>query len=427
MGKTEKVLYFDCFSGISGDMSLAAFVDLGLPEEHLRSELEKLGLPGWRLQFTPGAKHGIGGTRADVDLLAVPLENAPPSLSPRGSGTAHRAYRDIRNLIEKSILPKGTKDRALSIFSLLAGAEAKVHGTEPDEVVFHEVGAVDSIVDIVGAAICLEYFAPDRILCSSVELGGGFARCAHGLIPVPAPAVAELLQGVPVKSGAAPFETTTPTGAAILASCVDEFTDDRRFAIVRTAYGVGHRDMEIPNLLRLFLGEAPAPEFRALDPIPGSAAEPSLPSAPGIVIECNIDDMSPELHGFLFDRLLGAGAQDVWLTPIVMKKSRPAITLSVLCAPELEASLAGLIFRETTTLGYRRYAVEKIALERRISILRSGLGDLRVKTASLDGKPLKSKPEYEDLCRIAGETGLPLREVQERVLREMGAGTEAAR
>lgn len=414
MSAMEKVLYFDCFSGICGDMTLAALVDLGVPEDHLVSELAKLGLAGWRLRFSPGSKMGISGTRADVDILPVPVAPALRAMGPKAEIHRHRAYRDIRKMIEGSRLPEGTRNRAAAIFERLARAEAKVHGSVVEDVAFHEVGAVDSIVDIVGAAIGIEYLAPDRVLCSRVELGGGFVKCQHGLIPVPAPAVVELLAGVPVKSGAVPFETTTPTGAAILAACVDEFTDDKRFAISRTAYGVGHRDTEIPNLLRLFAGE------RA---VAGAAeAEAGLPApVPGVVIECNIDDMSPELHGYLFEKLLGAGADDVWLTPIVMKKSRPAVALSVLCAPDAEARIAGLIVTETSTFGFRRRLIDKVALERLVQTVDTSLGSLRVKTACLDGRPLKSKPEYEDLKRIAMERGLPLREVQERVLLEIGS------
>jgi uncharacterized protein (TIGR00299 family) protein len=415
MAATEKILYFDCFSGISGDMTLAALADLGVPEEHFNAALGKLGLPGWKLRLSPGSKNGICGTRADVDVLPIPLKPGRLAMNPKAERHDHRAYRDIKAMIEGSGLPAGTKDLALSIFGRLAEAEAKVHGTEVEDVGFHEVGAVDSIVDIVGAAIGLEYLAPDRVLCSRVELGGGFVKCQHGLIPVPAPAVVELLKGVPVKSGAVQMETTTPTGAAILAARVDEFTDDKRFAIRKTAYGIGHRDAEIPNVLRLIMGErAPKGADAAGDPLP--------PSTRGIVIECNIDDMSPELHGYLFERLLEAGADDVWLTPIVMKKSRPALTLSVLCAPEAEARLALLVVRETSTFGFRRYPVDKTALERTVETVRTSLGPVRVKTASLGGAPLKAKPEYEDLRRIAGETGRALREVQERVLRDIGPG-----
>ena len=305
---TEKILYFDCFSGICGDMTLAALVDLGVPEDHLKEELAKLGLPGWRLRFTPGSKHGISGIKADVDLLPVPVKSSKVAIRKDAATHDHRAYRDIRKMIEDSGLPLGTKDRAFSIFKKLAEAEAKVHGTSVEAVLFHEVGAVDSIVDIVGAAIGLEYLAPDRILCSRVELGGGFVKCQHGLIPVPAPAVVELLEGVPVKSGAVQVETTTPTGAAILAACVDEFTDDKRFSILKTAYGIGHRDTDIPNLLRLFTGERIiGREGETQGQSSAQDLRPRLPASRGIVLECNIDDMSPELHGYLFERFFDAG------------------------------------------------------------------------------------------------------------------------
>ena len=246
---TEKILYFDCFSGICGDMTLAALVDLGVPEEHLRAELGKFGLPGWRLRFSQAPRRASAGP-GPTSISCLPAK--PNPLAPRLNAAAHdhRAYRDIKAMIEGSGLAPGTKGRALAIFGKLAEAEAKVHGTASRRYSFHEVGAVDSIVDIVGAATGLEYLAPDRILCSRIELGGGFVKCQHGLIPVPAPAVVEILKGVPVKSGAVQMETTTPTGAAILAACVDEFTDDRRFTILKTAYGSRasrHRYTEPPQ------------------------------------------------------------------------------------------------------------------------------------------------------------------------------------
>jgi uncharacterized protein (TIGR00299 family) protein len=264
MAATERILYFDCFSGICGDMTLAALVDLGVPEDFLKVELAKLGLPGWRLRFTPGSKNGIRGTQADVDLLPTPVKAGLHGLrigvaSPAASH-AHSSYRDIKAMIEGSDISDSIKSRALAIFGKLAEAEAKVHGSSVEDVRFHEVGAVDSIVDIVGAAVCLDYLKPDRVLCSRVELGGGFVKCQHGLIPVPAPAVVELLRGVPVKGGAVQMETTTPTGAAFLAASVDEYTDDIRFEITRTAYGLGHRDYEIPDVLRVVFAERAAPK-----------------------------------------------------------------------------------------------------------------------------------------------------------------------
>jgi hypothetical protein len=418
MSQAERILYFDCFSGICGDMTLAALVDLGVPEEHLRSELGKLGLAGWRLRFSPSSKNGIGGMRADVDLLPTPLKGGS-LLAPRAAGGAeapragaheHRAYRDIKAMIEGSSLPGSTKARALAIFGKLAAAEAKVHGTSVEEVGFHEVGAVDSIVDIVGAAICLDYLRPDRVLSSSVELGGGFVKCQHGIIPVPAPAVVELLKGVPVKSGAVMMETTTPTGAAILAASVDEFTDDKRFRITRTAYGVGHRDTEIPNLLRAMLGERDAAAGTA---IPDGAAG-------GVLLECNVDDMSPELHGALFERLFAAGADDVWITPILMKKNRSAVSISAMCGPDKERAVAEAMLRETTTFGLRSSRFLKTSLERELRTVKTSLGELRVKTGYLGGAALKSKPEYEDVKRIADERGMSLPAAYEAVRKEIG-------
>lgn len=409
----ERVLYYDCFAGICGDMNLGAMVDLGVPAEHIEAELAKLGLGGYRLRFSPGAKNGIHGTRADVDLHLTERKEGRVSLAPPkapgdksgGAGHGHRSFAEIRGLIARSSLSDSVKAKALAIFGKLAEAEGAIHGEAVDAVQFHEVGDVDSIVDIVGAAICLDYLKPDRVLASSVELGGGFVNCRHGLIPVPAPAVTRILYGAPVKSGAASCETTTPTGAAILAATVDEFTDDKRFVIERTAYGVGHSDMAIPNLLRVFLGR------REVGGGSGTAA----------LLECNIDDMSPELHGHLFDLLFEAGASDVWITPIVMKKSRSAITLSVLCPPEREDELSRLLFRESTSIGLRRSTVGKLALEREQRSLVTSLGTVGVKTAYLDGVAVRRKPEYEDLRRIAREKGMSFLEVQAVVSREMGA------
>jgi pyridinium-3,5-bisthiocarboxylic acid mononucleotide nickel chelatase len=424
MAKTEKVLYFDCFAGICGDMTLAALVDLGVPEDHLRSELEKLALPGWNLRFARDSRKGIGGTRADVDLLPTPrpatqraatqraaraLSLAPPP-SAKAAAHEHRAWSEIRAMIEGSGLGPGTKARAVAIFGKLAVAEAKVHGSEVESVAFHEVGAVDSIVDIVGAAICLEYLKPDRVLCGRIELGGGFVKCQHGLMPVPAPAVAELLKGAPVKSGAVQKETTTPTGAAILMASVDEFTESMRFRITRVGYGIGHRDDELPNVLRVVLGEAEAG---------GAAGAGGGDGADGVLLECNIDDMSPEAHGHVLERLFASGADDVWLAPIVMKKNRAAVALSAICALDKEEALAEAILRETTTFGLRRSYYRKTALERRSSAVSTSLGEVRVKTGFLGGHAIKSKAEYEDLRRIADERGMSVMAVRDALKKEL--------
>jgi pyridinium-3,5-bisthiocarboxylic acid mononucleotide nickel chelatase len=456
----ERILYYDCSAGISGDMHLGAMVDLGVPPEHLETELRKLGVAGWRLRFARDSRKGIGGTRADVLLEGEPEPAAGPSsvghggdvasspegqvgalayrpvaktpapLVPGHAPHAHRTHRDIVALIERSALADGVKRRALAIFARLAEAEAKVHGVPVADVAFHEVGAVDSIVDIVAAAIALEWLKPDRILVSTVELGGGFVHCAHGRLPVPAPATAELLRGAPTRLGTVPFEATTPTGAAILASSATEFTDKTDFTIERIGYGIGHKDGPVPNLLRVFLGSAPVASrgeagiprenagASAVSASPESAAA-LAPRQAAVVLECNIDDMTGEAAGYVLGKLLAAGASDAWLTPIVMKKSRPALTFSVLCPPEKEAALAELILRETTTFGLRRREVGKYALERTVEEIATPLGAVRVKTGWLDGRRLKSKPEHDDLRRLAEANALPLREVERIVLGEL--------
>lgn len=387
----DTILYYDCFAGISGDMNLAAMLDLGVPEAHVRAELAKLALPGYELRVSHDARNGITGTRVDVHVEEPPL------------GPHHRAWREIRRLIEESALSRPVKACAMDIFRRLAEVEATVHGTSPDDVHFHEVGAVDSIVDIVGAAICLEYLKPDRVIASSVELGGGFVTSEHGTLPVPAPATALLLTGVPTRSGAVPFEMTTPTGAAILAHGVSSFSDDKRFVTRRVGYGIGHRNTNIPNVLRLFLAETS-----------------NLPSGEARLVECNIDDMSPEISTHLFDLLFEAGASDVFFTPIVMKKSRPAVTLSVLCPPDVEALVVDLVLRETTTFGLRSTTVSKTAIDREERTVRTDLGDVRVKVGKVAGRMLKTKPEFEDCRRIARERGMPLRVVLEIVQRAIG-------
>ena len=461
----QRILYFDCFSGISGDMTLGALADLGVPPEHTVRELEKLGVEGWTLRFEKGAKMGIQGTRAEVLLSgsgALPGHEGHEGHEDHNhdhdhdhdheheghnheghehshadhdhdhehgghEGHAHNSYAEIRGLIGDSALPAGTRNRAFAIFARLADAESRVHGVPIEEVHFHEVGALDSIIDIVGAAIGLEYLAPDLVLASSVELGGGFVRCEHGLFPVPAPAVVNLLEGVPVKTGAVPFETTTPTGAAILMATAAHFGDRADFCIERSAYGIGQRDTAIPNVLRLYLGKdsprAGSAERAAGDTAAGAGTETagtgafsaSCAGSEGVVLECNVDDMTAEQQGYLFERFLAAGAQDFWLTPIVMKKGRPAITVSLLCSPEKEAELSRLLLSETSSFGFRRYSVGKCALERRLELVGTSLGPVHIKSAFLDGKELKYKLEYEDIRQAALRSGLPLRLVQQRL------------
>jgi hypothetical protein len=392
---SRKILYYDCFAGISGDMNLAAMLDLGVPLDHLKSELRKIHLHGYEIKTSADARKGISGTKVDIVIDEHTRDD-------HRHHHEHRTFASIKTMIDESSLADSVKKLSKEMFLILAEAEGKVHGTPAENVSFHEVGAVDSIVDIVGAAVCLEYLKPDIIICSTIELGGGFVRCQHGLLPVPAPATALVLTGIPVKSDAVPFEMTTPTGAAIIAVCADEFTDRKDFTINKIGYGVGHRDTEIPNLLRIFLAEKEE-----------TAEEGDC------IIECNLDDMNPEIYGHISDILFAAGAADVYFTPIIMKKSRPAVKISVLCHVSHEKNLSDILLRETTTFGLRRISVKKTALERRIETIGTSLGNVRVKSAVHDGRVIKSKPEYEDCRAIAIEKGLPLTDVYRIIQKEL--------
>jgi hypothetical protein len=320
----------------------------------------------------------------------------------------HHSYHQIKELIKNSDIQGKVKDTSLKIFSKIAEAESKIHSRPIDDIHFHEVGAIDSIIDIVGAAICIHYLNVDEIICSTVELGGGSVKCAHGVYPVPAPATAEIVKNIPVHLGKVDYEATTPTGAAILAACVDRFTDNAGITINKTGYGIGSKDATIPNVLRVFLG---------------SKISVNTVTTPSFIIECNIDDMNPEFYDYIIDSLFAAGAKDVFITPIIMKKSRPAVKLSVLCTSETENRVNEVLFRETSTLGVRRYEVAKTMLERKMEKVSTRFGDVNVKLAFYQGACIKSKPEYEDCIKIAKENGIPVsqiyREVDEALTKKM--------
>jgi hypothetical protein len=392
------VLYYDCFSGISGDMHLGAMIDLGVDPKFLIDQLGRLDLSGYELKITRDQRKGITGTKVDVVLDEHPHGH-------HHDHHHHRNLEDISRIIDDSDLSKAVKGRSIRMFRKLAEAEGKIHNKPIREVHFHEVGAIDSIVDIVGAAICIESIAPDMIMSSAVELGGGFVKCEHGTFPVPAPATAEILAGVPVKSGAAPFETTTPTGALILACNADKFGPMQDLRISKTAYGIGNRNMDIPNVLRIYLAESTG------------HAESSPETRKALVMECNIDDMNPEMYGYVMDILFGLGADDVFITPIMMKKARPASKLSVLCSPDKKQIMTETLLTHTTSLGVRSYEVDKTMLEREFSKIKTKYGEVTMKTAIYRGKQLKSKPEYEDCIRLAREHEIPVQKIYEEISR----------
>lgn len=399
-----KVLYYDCFCGISGDMNLGALLDLGVDEVHLRRELSKLNLDfEYELQVKKDNKNGISGTRVDVVLKNAVYDHHHGTQDMESDHDhihhPHRNLKDIESIIINSRLSDRVKKISLAIFMKVAEAEAKVHGKSLYEVHFHEVGAVDSIIDIVGAAVCLDYLKVDKIMASSVQLGGGFVKCAHGIIPIPAPATVEILKNIPVRSGVVPFETTTPTGAAILAVNVGAFTEHMDFSVENVGYGIGHRQLEIPNVLRVYLGDEDRNDMKEAQ----------------YILETNIDDMNPELYGYIEEKLVAQGALDVFKTAISMKKGRVATKLSVLADGKDEKNVLDVIFRETTSIGVRKYKVEKIMLQRDFVKISTPYGNVTVKNAYYQGKKVKYKPEYEDCKRIASEKNIPIARVYQEV------------
>ena len=404
-----KILYYDCFAGISGDMNLGAMIDLGVEAGYLEKELAGLPVHGYELRVEQDIRKGISGTRVQV-IIDDQHQHLHPDDHKHDHGHGHhhhphRSFGEIRQMILSSTLREKVKDISIAIFTKVAEAEAKVHNKSVDEVHFHEVGAIDSIVDIVGAAICIDRLSPDAIHCSTVELGGGKVHCAHGIYPVPAPATAEIVKNIPVRMGSVDYEATTPTGAAILAACVNSFSDTFDFTILKTGYGIGTRDTVIPNVLRVYLCE--------------TSRENDMETIPSYIVECNIDDMNPEFYDYIIDSLFSAGAKDVFITPIIMKKSRPAVKLSVLCTPEAENRVNEVLFRETSTIGVRKFAIDKTMLDRKIEHIDTRFGEVRVKSAFYQGVCIKSKPEYDDCIKIAREKGIPISQVYREVEKEL--------
>jgi hypothetical protein len=395
-----KILYYDCFAGISGDMNLGAMIDLGVDPEYLREELRKIEIGSYEIQVKRDQRRGIFGTKVDVIL---PSGEGTPA----AHGHGHRSFKDIAGLIEKSEFSSSVKRLSLDIFMKIAVAEAKIHGHAIDEVHFHEVGAVDSIVDVVGAAVCFEVLKVDKIISSPVQVGGGFVKCAHGMLPVPAPATAEILTGIPIRSGIVPFEATTPTGAAILAAAAGRFADCVDFTPLKIGYGIGQRNTDIPNVLRVFLGEMNDEE---------QGQDVEMKEA--YLMECNIDDMNPEMYEDIVERLFEKGALDVYLTPIIMKKSRPAVKISILCDDDHRKGIEEVLWIQTSTFGLRVNKISKLILRRDTSTVTTKYGVLSVKNAYLRGERIKWKLEYEDAKRLAREKGVSIKAIYDSLLSE---------
>jgi uncharacterized protein (TIGR00299 family) protein len=376
--------YFDCFSGISGDMTLGALVDAGVSIDDLRAELAKLNLPGYELTAEMVKRSGIAATKVRVLL--------------DGKQQPSRRLSDIRNIIEASALPLSVQQKGLAIFSRLARAEAKVHGTTPDKVHFHELGAVDALVDIVGSVVGLELLGVTGVAASAVNVGSGTVQTSHGLLPIPAPATAELLSGIPFYQSSTLFELTTPTGAAIISTLGMSFGPLQEMKVDRIAYGAGDQDFPgRPNVLRLMIGERAA----------------AYEEDASIIIETNIDDLNPQVYDYLIGKLMDQGAQDAYLTPIIMKKGRPAVLLSVLADTAKTDVLVDTIFRETTSIGVRIRETGRKKLDREIREIETVFGRVRIKVSRRGNEVLSATPEYEDCRRIAEEKQVPLKQVME--------------
>jgi hypothetical protein len=378
-----KIAYFDCFSGVSGDMILGSLLDAGLELGQLESELIKLPVRGFRLQAEKTARQGIAGTKLRVDIQEHHVE---------------RHLQDIRDIIDRSTLSDDIKSGSKGIFRELAGVEARIHHKSADEVHFHEISGLDSIIDVVGSLVGLKNLGIEAVYASKIHVGTGSVDCRHGTLPVPAPATLDLLKGVPVYSKGIDAELATPTGVAILKNVAKGFGAMPEMTVEKIGYGAGSRELEIPNLLRVCIGET---------------CEDKYATDEALLVESNIDDMNPEFFGYISEQLLAQGALDVFMTPIYMKKNRPATLLSVLVGRDRLDGILSTVFSETTTLGVRIHSVDRKKLERETISVITHLGDVRVKVGRIGGEVKTIAPEYEDCREIAARRGIPLKDVYE--------------
>ncbi|MCS6782231.1 MAG: nickel pincer cofactor biosynthesis protein LarC [Gloeomargarita sp. SKYBB_i_bin120] len=385
----ERVAYFDCPTGIAGDMCLGALVDAGLPMEVLQRELQGLGMIGaFTLTAETVQRQGQRATQVQVH--------------PQQAQPSHRDWADIRLLLAEARLAEPVKRWSQAIFANLAVAEGAVHGVPPEQVHFHEVGAVDAIVDIVGTCIGLHYFGVTQVYCSALPLGSGQVQTAHGRLAVPTPAVLYLCQAkqVPIYDNGLKGELVTPTGAAIVTTLAQAFGSPPPMQLERVGWGAGTQELPMANVLRLWLGPAPVGAF----------------TEPVVVLETQMDDLSPQGLAYACEQLLAAGALDVWSQAVTMKKGRQGVLLQVLCSPERANACETILFRETTTLGVRRRWLERRVLPRRLVTVSTEWGDVAVKVAEAEGRLLNVQPEYEDCARIARTYGLPWKQVHQRVM-----------
>lgn len=379
-----KIAHFDCFSGISGDMIIGALIDLGLDFNFLKSELKKLKLKNYKIQSNRIIKNGISANKFNVIAKNAYHEE--------------RNIKEINHLIDNSKLDIETKSKTKKIFQKIAVAESKIHDKSIDKIHFHEIGAIDTIIDIAGAVIGLKKLGIDKVYCSKLNVGTGFVEFSHGKFPVPTPATAEILKNVPIYHDNAESELVTPTGAAIITTLAEKFGEMPTMQVGKIGYGAGTKELKQPNVLRVFVGELQENGDEAIN-----------------IIETNIDNMNPEIYPFVIDKLLENGALEAYLTNIIMKKGRPGIKLTVLCDIKDANNLCKVIFDETTTLGIRIFRAERKILQREIKIIKTKYGNVRVKISKLNNELMNISPEYEDCVKIAKKNKITLKKVYEEL------------
>jgi uncharacterized protein (TIGR00299 family) protein len=392
-----KIAYFDCFSGASGDMILGALIDAGLSSRLLREELKKLGLPSVRLKATKVLKGGLSATQVVVEG--------------KGEKKSHRTLKEMLKIIDKSALEPGIKEQSREIFQRIASVEGEIHRRPMEEIHFHEIGGLDSVVDIVGAVWGVLQLAIDRVYVSRVNVGTGFVKCEHGTLPVPSPAALSLMRGKPIYSSGVEKELLTPTGAVLLSTLGSEFGNLPPMKVERIGYGAGRSDLPHPNLLRVMIG----------------TFDVSAGMERVMVVETNIDDMNPQFYDYVMERLLALDVMDVFLTPILMKKNRPATLLTVICPVERLPSVARVLLEETTTLGMRWHEEERARADREIITLQTKHGAIRFKLARWEGRLVNLSPEYEDCKKLATRAGIPLKDIFEEAKKTARAMWEKKR
>ena len=383
-----RIAYFDCFSGASGDMILGSLIDAGLSPQGLKEELKKISIPGVRLNVKKVLKGGISATQ----VIVTGEKGVKP----------HRNLNELLKIIERSHLDPEVKKESKEVFQRIASVEAKIHRRPVEEIHFHELGGLDSIVDIVGSIWGFQQMGIDKLYVSKVNVGGGFVECEHGILPVPAPATLALMEGKPIYSSGAERELLTPTGAALLTALSSEFGQMPPIKVEKIGYGAGRDDLPYPNVLRLMIG-TPASNF-GMETV--------------VVVETNIDDMNPQFYDYAMERLFEMGVQEVFLTPILMKKNRPATLLTIICPSEKLSSVSGFLLQETTTIGLRWHEEKRNRADRQIVPLQTKYGRIRFKLARWEGRIVNLSPEYEDCKRLALKKRVSLKEVYEEARKE---------